>query len=197
MTDRLVNPFPPSGTGFEIYAGLEPSLAELPLVHGRSTHPRSLITDLQKVSLEELMGTVVSDRLMAQAVRAGLLLVADAWDEAHEVAQELDTVEGSYWHGIVHRREPDAENTRYWFRRVGTHPVFVRLGEWDSRWPPSAKQVFDTLVSSGAWDPFRFIDVCVGNADSASSDPYPALVAIQAREIRLLLDYCIRNATNQ
>lgn len=195
MTDRLVNPFSSSGTGFEIYAGLEPSLAELPLVHGRPTHPRSLITDLQTISLEDLLGTNVSDRLMAQAVRAGLLLVAEAWDEAHEVAQELDTVEGSYWHGIVHRREPDAGNAKYWFRRVGTHPVFARLGERDSRLPPSVKQVFDTLVSSGAWDPFAFIDVCTGNAGAGSSDPYPALVAIQAREIRLLLDYCIRNAT--
>ena len=197
MTDRLVNPFSSSGTGFEIYAGLEPSLAELPLVCRQSTHPRSLITDLQTISLEDLLGAVVSDRLMAQAVRAGLLLVAEAWDEAHEVAQELDTVEGSYWHGIVHRREPDAGNARYWFRHVGTHPVFARLSEWDNRLPPSAKQVFDTLVLSGTWDPFSFIDVCTRNADAGSSDPYPALVTLQAREIRALLDYCIRNATNQ
>ena len=196
MTDRLVNPFSSSGTGFEIYAGLEPSLAELPLVCRQSTHPRSLITDLQTISLEDLLGTNVSDRLMAQAVRAGLLLVAEAWDEAHEVAQELDTVEGSYWHGIVHRREPDAGNARYWFRRVGTHTVFARLGDWDSRLPPSAKPVFDTIMPSGTWDPFAFIDVCAENADAASSDPHPALVAIQAREIQLLLDYCIRNATN-
>lgn len=163
----------------------------------QSTHPRSLITDLQTISLEDLLGTSVSDRLMAQAVRAGLLLVVEAWDEAHEVAQELETVEGSYWHGIVHRLEPDAGNAKYWFRRVGTHPVFVRLGEWDSRLPPSAKQVFDTLVSPGAWDPFTFIDVCIRNADAGSSDPYPALVTLQAREVRALLDYCVRNATNQ
>lgn len=190
-----MNPFPPSSRGFDLYAGLEPSLGKLPLVHGQSVHPRSLIKDLQTISLEDLLGTVGSDRLMAQAVRAGLLLVADAWDEAHEVAQELDTVEGSYWHGIVHRREPDAGNAKYWFRRVGIHPVFARLGEWDSRWPPAAKQVFDTLIPSGAWAPFAFIDLCVGNADAASPDLRPALVAIQAREIRLLLDYCIRNAT--
>lgn len=197
MNDRLVNPFSSSGKGFEFYAGVAPSLKALPLVHSRSEHPRSVIKELQTVALEDLLGTNVADRLMAQAVRAGLLLVADAWNEAHEVAQDLDTVEGSYWHGIVHRREPDAGNAKYWFRRVGTHPVFARLGEWDRRLPSSAKQVFDTIIPSGAWDPFAFIDVCTGNADAASSDPYPALVAIQAREIRLLLDYCIRNATNQ
>jgi hypothetical protein len=165
-------------------------------MHGQSAHPRSLITDLQRVLPEDLLGAVVSDRLMAQAVRAGLLLVADAWDEAHEVAQELDTVEGSYWHGIVHRREPDAGNAKYWFRRVGPHPVFTPLGAWDSRLPPSAKQVFDMLIASGMWDPFAFIDVCTGNVDAASADPGRALVAIQAREIRLLLDYCVRNATH-
>lgn len=196
MNDRLVNPFSSSGKGFEFYAGLAPSLQALPLVHAQSEHPRSLIKELQTIALEDLLGTNVSDRLMAQAVRAGLLLAADAWHEAHEVAQELNTVEGSYWHGIVHRREPDAGNATYWFRRVGTHPIFARLGEWDSRLPAPAKQIFDKLVPSGTWDPFTFIDVCVGNADADSSDPYPVLVTLQAREIRLLLDYCIRHATN-
>lgn len=189
-----MNPFPPTSQGFEFYAGLEPSLGELPLVHSPSNHPRSLIKELQTISLEDLLGTVVSDRFMAQAVRAGLLLVADAWHEAHEVAQELNTVEGSYWHGIVHRREPDAGNARYWFRRVGTHPIFAQLGTWDSRLPLPAKQVFDKLIPSGTWDPFTFIDVCMGNFDFDSPDR--TFVTIQAREIRLLLDYCIRNATN-
>lgn len=197
MNDRLVNPFSSSGKGFEFYAGLEPSLETLPLVHSSSNHPRSLIKELQTITLEDLLGAKMSDRLMAQAVRAGLLLVADAWDEAHEVAQDLDSVEGSYWHGIVHRREPDAGNAKYWFRRVGTHPIFAQLSEWDSSFPSPVKQAFSKLIPSGSWDPFMFIDVCVGNVDCDSSELCPTLVTLQAREIRLLLDYCVRNATNQ
>ena len=197
MNDRLVNPFSSSGKGFEFYAGLEPALETLPLVHSQSDHPRSLIKELQTITLEDLLGAKVSDRLMAQAVRAGLLLVVDAWNEAHEVAQDLDSVEGSYWHGIVHRREPDAGNAKYWFRRVGTHPIFARLGEWDSSFSPPVKQVFSKLIPSGSWDPFMFIDVCVGNVDGDSSELCSTLVTLQAREIRLLLEHCIRHATDQ
>jgi hypothetical protein len=54
---------------------------------------------------------------------AGLWLHYGCWDEAHQVAQELNTAEGSYWHAIVHRREPDPGNSAYWFRQTGKHPV--------------------------------------------------------------------------
>ncbi len=51
---------------------------------------------------------------------AGLLLLFGCWEQAHQVSQEDDSKEGSYWHGIVHRLEPDNSNAAYWFNRVGT-----------------------------------------------------------------------------
>lgn len=33
-----------------------------------------------------------------QGVLAGLLLYLNCWDEAHDIAQNLETPEGSYWH---------------------------------------------------------------------------------------------------
>src|SRR5690348_14223249 len=62
-----------------------------------------------------------------EAALAGLYLYFSCWDDAHEVAQSVDTAEGSYWHAIVHRQEPDAGNSSYWFRRVGRHPIFPAL----------------------------------------------------------------------
>ena len=64
-----------------------------------------------------------------EAAFAGLYLYFGCWTEAHEIAQDVSTPEGSYWHGIVHRQEPDAANSGYWFRQVGAHPDFP----W--RWP--------------------------------------------------------------
>jgi hypothetical protein len=46
------------------------------------------------------------------ACRAALWLAFDFLDESHAVSQELDTPEGSYWHGLLHRREPDFANPR-------------------------------------------------------------------------------------
>ena len=62
---------------------------------------------------------------------AGLLQIHDFWDASHDAAQRADDLGerdfSAYWHGIAHRREPDAGNAAYWFRRVGKHAVFKPL----------------------------------------------------------------------
>ncbi len=63
----------------------------------------------------------------ADAAYAGLLLRLGCWAESHENAQDISSVEGSYWHAIIHRMEPDAGNAAYWFRRVGRHAIFPEL----------------------------------------------------------------------
>src|SRR5262249_53947224 len=63
----------------------------------------------------------------AEACIAGLWLYHDFLDEAHKRSQDLASAEGSYWHGFMHRREPDYANAMYWFRRVGRHPIFESL----------------------------------------------------------------------
>src|SRR5437016_6034779 len=83
-----------------------------------------------------LAQTTAEDLFASQQVRRGdfaagcsaaLWLYHDFLDEAHGISQSIDTVEGSFWHGIMHRREPDASNAGYWFRRVGEHAVFDEL----------------------------------------------------------------------
>src|SRR5690242_3338008 len=59
-----------------------------------------------------------------EAAMAGLYLYFGCWDKAHEIAQGIENAEGSYWHAIVHRQEPDAANSGYWFRQAGAHPIF-------------------------------------------------------------------------
>ena len=78
---------------------------------------------------------------------AGLYFYFGCWQQAHETAQDDESPEGCYWHGIVHRQEPDGGNANYWFRRVGTHPVHAAL----------AGQGFG---SGGAWDAAAFVKFC-------------------------------------
>jgi hypothetical protein len=54
----------------------------------------------------------VADAEMAAACRAGLWLYHDFLDEAHTISQAIETPTGSYWHGLVHRREPDYANAK-------------------------------------------------------------------------------------
>src|SRR5262249_55541055 len=100
------------------------------------------------------------------ALAAGLLQVHDFWDASHEAAQQADDLGerafSAYWHGIAHRREPDASNAAYWFRRVGRHPLFKPLAE--AAEPLLAEhgdaQLAARLISGGAWNPSAMIDLC-------------------------------------
>ena len=40
------------------------------------------------------------------------------WSEAHRVAQDIDDETGAWVHAYLHRKEGDAENAAYWYRRA-------------------------------------------------------------------------------
>jgi hypothetical protein len=46
------------------------------------------------------------------ACRAGLFLHFNFLDESHRISQELHGADGSYWHALMHRREPDPDNVK-------------------------------------------------------------------------------------
>src|SRR5580704_178091 len=89
----------------------------MPLVQGQCSSPEA------KAAVEAL----ATRKLLPDSALAGLYLYFSCWDEAHDLAQNISTREGSYWHAIVHRQEPDAGNSGYWFRQVGSHPLFPEL----------------------------------------------------------------------
>jgi hypothetical protein len=60
-------------------------------------------------------------------LHGGLLYAADLLDDAHALFQGANSPEGSYWHGMMHRREGDFENARYWLSRAGAVEGIARL----------------------------------------------------------------------
>lgn len=137
----------------------------------------------------------VRDREMAAASLAGLWLYHNFVDESHAISQQIDTTTGSYWHGILHRREPDYANSKYWFRRAGEHPIVARLvaaaRELTSAADLDAPARF--LASQPAWDHFRFVDLCQA-ASEGRSQCEPLCRRIQLCEWRLLFEYSYRQA---
>ena len=116
----------------------------------------------------------------------GLWLYFGCLDQAHSLAQELATPEGSFWHGIMHRQEPDPANAAYWFRRVGKHPVFPALRD-------EAHRIrFDT---GREWDPFEFIEFCEAARLRPGSAEEDLAMRVQLAEWQLLFDYCAREKT--
>ena len=53
------------------------------------------------------------------------------WEQAHAIAQDVPTREGSWVHAYLHRVEGDQWNANYWYNRAGkTMPAAGVEQEW-------------------------------------------------------------------
>jgi hypothetical protein len=126
----------------------------------------------------------------AEAALAGLWVYFSCFDEAHEAAQNIASPEGSFWHAILHRQEPDAGNAAYWFRQVGSHSVYTPLADAAARIAGQFPE--PGFRAEARWDPFFFIDFCESARRKPGTDAERAALEIQRAEWQLLFDYCAR-----
>jgi hypothetical protein len=119
------------------------------------------------------------------ACRAGLWLYFDYLDESHTISQDDESdPDRNFWHAVMHRREPDATNSKYWWRRVGPHPILDRLREH----APTLGYTFTT--------PEAFVDFCERARDTHSADEGLA-EHVQLLEWQLLFDWCYHRAADR
>ncbi|MDA0746734.1 MAG: hypothetical protein O2954_09445 [bacterium] len=138
-------------------------------------------------------GQKVVDTDMAQACISGALLYHNFLSESHTLSQQINTPTGSFWHGMMHRREPDFSNSKHWFHKVGTHPIFESLREEAARLAKDADDSAAFLATQEAWDPFEFVDLCEA-CESGKSQAEDICRRIQQREWELLFDFSYQNA---
>jgi len=73
-----------------------------------------------KVNLDQVTRLIQTPEIQVKPLLgAALWLYVDDIDQAHRICQDDPSSFGAIWHGVVHRREGDFWNSRYWFRRVG------------------------------------------------------------------------------
>jgi hypothetical protein len=121
-------------------------------------------------------------------VRGGLLYAADALDPAHRIFQDVPGDLGSYWHGMMHRREADFENARYWFRRAGTLPFFNALHG-------AAARISSDMARQSSWDPYLFTGQCE-QARFGAEELVAEMAKLQRAEFEVLFDYCWRQSVS-
>jgi hypothetical protein len=74
------------------------------------------------VTLDDLRASLSNATPPAGLSPALVALWHDAkgdWDGAHRVAQDIEGAEGAWIHAYLHRKEGDAGNAAYWYRRAG------------------------------------------------------------------------------
>jgi hypothetical protein len=123
---------------------------------------------LQSLLPEDLLTGNVTGADEARCALAALWLWHDHLDRAHAIVQDVYSSTGSFWHAILHRRDGDFSNSRYWYARAAGHPVLAKL------------------------DSISLLDR-VARSDVRGDE---RLVELQRQEWRLLFDHCVRAATS-
>lgn len=141
------------------------------------------------------------------ALRAGLLQLHNFLDESHEESQSIEgrgiDGNGDYWHAIMHRREPDYSNAKYWFRRVGRHPAFTSLAATVTTFvqnsvgeQPQLSQWLAEFCPNERWDAMAFVDFCQRAARSGEDELVAFAERVQWLEMQQLLqhtyDCCVK-----
>ena len=98
-------------------------------------------------------------------LQGGLWLYVDELDRSHDISQGIHDATGSFWHGIMHRREGDFGNSHYWFNKVGHHPAMDAIPGYDGP---------------------GFIDDVAARHTSAPED----LIEMQRKEWQTLFTWC-------
>ncbi|MGE3312737.1 MAG: hypothetical protein AB7O66_22435 [Limisphaerales bacterium] len=167
LIEELLATGEPAGLGPEVRAGV------------RSV--REIQSALQKA------GSATRLAANRTACLQGLLLLwHDHLDEAHAVVQDLPGPDAAWVHGIMHRREPDYSNARYWFHRVGRHEAFEPMAEQAAPLLAAHAALPYRLIRDGSWDPMAFIDA-VSAAIRPGSDPGVARLIVDLQRAETLV----------
>lgn len=174
----------------DVFENLKPLLGGSESPHlGPHRRPEALALPEASRQLDDLLAQTRLTGQRAALIRSLVLLWHDHLDASHTLSQAIHTADGSFLHGLMHRREPDFGNAAYWFRKVGEHAIYPRLAR-EIAALKTESEFQSALIRDDRWNPLAMIDACeaveVGTGDEADA---AFLRTVQAAEFRLLLQH--------
>jgi hypothetical protein len=148
---------------------------------------------LDGVRPEQLLADPNNSTADAKAMLAGLWLWHDGLDESHRISQTLETPNGKFWHAIMHRREGDFSNSKFWYASAGHHPVLATLaakaGPMIGAAPADNRLL--RLILNG-WHPAAFVDLVEAAWHHPADSLHSMAVQLQKLEWQILFEHCAR-----
>ncbi|HCK10271.1 MAG TPA: hypothetical protein DHW45_10385 [Candidatus Latescibacteria bacterium] len=163
---------------------------------------------LDRVELASLVPTDSEERVI---LLAGLHLFNDDLETSHEICQGFgrENVPANYWHGLLHRREPDFQNSKGWFGRAERWEGLLQIRDSVQdvlqrvllmpEYGHARDKAFELkrhIDAGGIWDPVYFVDMCESYQASEEKEEAEALLLreIQEAEMVAALDWTYRCA---
>lgn len=191
-------------------------MPELPIEHQEITYPRAELQDLVRMAklpalfeqedsstIKETDSVAASraqvarfqaDTRISNACKAGLWLLVDELDASHEISQSLSDEVGSWWHAIMHRRERDFWNSKYWYRKTLSHPAYASIHHTIANSEFSDRGF---VGKPGRFDPLAFVDACeeiASQGKSAKPTDVAFLQHVAWLEWIGLFSHCVQSA---
>ncbi|MCH7904666.1 MAG: hypothetical protein IH944_08905 [Armatimonadetes bacterium] len=167
-----------------IFVGMLSTVTAREILDGLPEDVREACTELfERLPIEQAMPApvvqsgqedlypLVEKALKSAAIKSNPYLVAGIWlyvddlQKSHVVSQGLDDPTGAYWHAIMHRREGDFWNSKYWLRQTQRHEACASIDRYDAE---------------------RLVDMADANS--------PKTVELQRQEWAALFVWCARKA---
>ncbi len=150
---------------------------------------------LEGVIPEDLVTGSFKNRDETRGLLAALWLWYDWLDASHDISQQIHTPTGSFWHAIMHRREGDFSNSKYWYAKCASHPILASLGIQGNSiiHPLPADKALLKVVVNG-WNANAFVDFVEAVHREPEDARYSAAVQLQRLEWKVLFDYGVRVA---
>ncbi len=188
---------------------IKPSLVASQIQH-RFLKPYIDKTDTPTLFTEHHL---VSD-IHGHLVRNALYQKNDDLDAAHQICQSVgegsSLPEISYWHGIIHRREPDINNARNWFQRaqnLAANDALYRAAyshlQRAIQMPDygeareTALQFLRHLQTQDTWDALYFLNLCASCLQNKDPNLQKLLEDLQTIEFKTLFHWTFQKATGQ
>jgi hypothetical protein len=151
---------------------------------------------LGNVTPAQLLTAPVTSSSAGQALLAGLWLWHDCLDESHTISQSIASQTGSFWHAIMHRREGDFSNSKYWYARCRSHPVLRLIAARASE--VLKGDLIDARRAGGllgeGFDTYAFVELVEAVHDKPKDPSHAAAVRLQQLEWQELFNACARAA---